>query len=180
MSDRAATDRPAGSLAGQVADRVCIGELAHAYAIALNHRDLEALCALFVDDVRVGSGRGHGALRASFEAQLRPLGRTILQVTNQLVTRVEGDAAEGIVGTRAEIELDGQWLVQVLEYHDTYARRGGAWRFVRRRHHLWYGAPLGTSPIGLPAANWPEHAQGTGELPWLLPSWQAWESGEAD
>jgi hypothetical protein len=28
-------------------------------------------------------------------------------------------------------------------------------------------------PIGLPLANWPESATGKGELPEILPTWQA-------
>jgi ketosteroid isomerase-like protein len=142
-----------------------IRQLASRYAVAMSHRDLDALVALFVDDVQVGrDGLGHVALRADFERQLAPLQRRILQVTNQVIDVHDHDHASGIVGTRAELELDGTWVVQVIEYHDTYRRTPDGWRFVRRRHRLWYGAPLGTSPVGLPPANWPASATGTGDL----------------
>ena len=156
-----------------------IRQLASRYAVTMNHRDLEALVQLFVPDVLVSrENSGRDALRASFEQQLRPLGRSILQVTNQVIDFVDDTHATGIVGSRGEIELldgdTGAWVVQVIEYHDTYERREGRWLFVRRRHYLWYGAPSTTSPIGLPPANWPASAVGSGDLPDALPSWQRW------
>lgn len=142
-----------------------IRQLASRYAVAMSHRDLDTLVALFVEDVRVGrSGRGHEALRADFEQRLAPLGRCILHVTNHVIDVHNHDEASGIIGTRAELEIDGQWVVQVIEYHDAYRRVSNGWRFVRRRHRLWYGAPTGTSPIDLPPANWPASAIGTGDL----------------
>lgn len=155
-----------------------IRQLASRYAVFMNHRDLDSLVGLFVDDVRVGrQSSGREALRADFVRQLRPLGRSILQVTNHVIDVSDADHATGVVGTRGEIELDGQWVIQVIEYHDTYERRDGRWLFVRRRHRLWYGAPLGVAPIGLPAANWPASAIGTGDLPEAMASWSEWMRG---
>ena len=156
-----------------------IRQLASRYAVTMNHRDLDALVQLFVPDVRVSrETSGRDALRASFEQQLRPLGRSILQVTNQVIDIVDDTHATGIVGTRGEIELlDGDtatWVVQVIEYHDTYECRQGRWLFVRRKHYLWYGAPSATTPVGLPLANWPASAVGSGDLPDALPTWQRW------
>lgn len=143
-----------------------IRQLASRYAVALSHDDLDRLVDLFVSDVRVGrSASGRDALRDDFARQLAPLGRRILQVTNHVIDVKDADHATGVVGTRGEIELDGEWIVQVIEYHDEYRRTDEGWRFVRRHHRLWYGAPVGTSPIGLPPANWPESAVGEGDLP---------------
>lgn len=101
-----------------------IRQLASRYAVFMNHRDLDSLVGLFVDDVRVGrQSSGREALRADFVRQLRPLGRSILQVTNHVIDVSDADHATGVVGTRGEIELDGQWVIQVIEYHDTYERR---------------------------------------------------------
>lgn len=156
-----------------------IRQLASRYAVTMNHRDLDALVALFVPDVRVTRDTsGPAALRDSFEQQLRPMGRSVLQVTNHVIDIVDDTHATGIVGTRGEIELlDGDtatWVVQLIEYHDTYECRDGRWLFVRRKHHLWYGAPSATTPVGLPLANWPASAVGRGDLPELLPTWQRW------
>jgi len=116
-----------------------IRQLASRYAVALDARDLDTLVSLFVDDVRVGSDQvGHDALRASFTAQLRDLGVTILLVGNHVINVVDDDHATGIVSCRGEIEMGEQWVVQAIQYHDTYERRNGSWLFVRRRHLLFY------------------------------------------
>jgi hypothetical protein len=142
-----------------------IRQLASRYALAIGRRDLDALVALFVPDVRVGrAAAGRDALRADFERRLAPIGRSILQVTNVVIDVVDADRATGVVGTRAELELDGDWIIQVIEYHDDYERREGRWLFTRRRHQLWYGAPVGTNPLDLPPAHWPASAIGLGDL----------------
>lgn len=151
--------------------------MASRYAVALNHRNLDALAELFVADVRVGRDDvGRDSLKQNMAAQLRDGHRTILQVSNHVIDVVDADHATGIVGTRAEIERGDEWVIQVIEYHDTYERRDGRWLFVRRRHHLWYGADMLTRPNVLPEANWPKSQTGKGTLPEMMPSWQAWQS----
>jgi len=151
--------------------------LASRYAVALNHRNLDALVELFVADVRVGRDDvGRDSLKQNMAAQLRDGHRTILQVSNHVIDVVDADHASGIVGTRAEIERGDEWVIQVIEYHDTYERRDGRWLFVRRRHHLWYGADMLTRPNVLPEANWPKSQIGKGSLPEMMPSWQAWQN----
>jgi ketosteroid isomerase-like protein len=150
-----------------------IRQLASRYAVALDARDLDTLVSLFVEDVRVGRDLvGRDALRASFTDQLRDLGVTILLVGNHVIDVVDDDHATGIVSCRGEIEMGDQWVVQAIQYHDTYERREGVWLFVRRRHLLFYGADMLQRPIGLSPANWPASATGKGELPEILPTWQ--------
>lgn len=150
-----------------------IRQLASRYAVALDARDLDTLVSLFVDDVRVGPDQvGHEALRASFTEQLRDLGVTILLVGNHVINVVDDDHATGIVSCRGEIEMGEQWVVQAIQYHDSYERRNGAWLFVRRHHLLFYGADMLQRPIGLPLAHWPANATGKGELPEALSTWQ--------
>ena len=49
-----------------------IRQLAARYALAIDSRDLDALAALFVDDVRVGQElQGRKALKEDFDRQLR-------------------------------------------------------------------------------------------------------------
>ena len=153
-----------------------IRQLASRYAIALDARDMDTLVSLFVDDVRVGRDlTGRDALRASFTDQLRDLGVTILFVGNHVIDLVDADHATGIVSCRGEIEMGDRWVVQAIQYHDTYERRDGAWLFVRRRHLLFYGADMLERPIGLPPANWPASATGKGELPEMLATWRAFQ-----
>jgi hypothetical protein len=91
--------------------------------------------------------------------------------------------ASGVVYCRAESQEGGRestrWIVQLIQYHDRYERQGGRWLFVRRRHLLVYGADLGQSPLGLPAADWPRRQTGWGTVPASLPSWQRfWGEGD--
>jgi hypothetical protein len=156
-----------------------IRQLASRHAVHLSHRDLDGLVELYAPDIRVTRDTtGREALKASAVEQLLPGEaddhRTILQVTNHVIDVVDADHATDIVGTRGEIELGAEWVIQVIEYHDDYHRVDGRWLFVRRRHHLWYGADMLQRPNRLAAANWPASQTGKGVLPKLMPSWRAW------
>jgi len=160
-----------------------IQQLAHRYAVYVDARDLDALVALFVPDVRVGrEASGHAALRADFDAKLRATGVSFLQVGNHVVDFADEDHASGVVYCRGEIQEGGpegsRWIIQLIQYHDSYERRAGRWLFVRRKHLLVYGAELGQSPLGLPPADWPANQTGWGTVPASLASWQRfWKGG---
>jgi ketosteroid isomerase-like protein len=177
------TDPPGGTPdAERLLATVEIQQLAHRYAVALDARDLDALVALFVPDVRVGrEARGRQALRADFDRQLRAIGVSFLQVGNHVVDFEDATRARGVVYTRAEIQDGGpdsaRWIVQLIQYHDRYEKRDGRWLFVRRKHLLVYGAELGQSPVGLAPADWPARQTGWGTVPESLPSWQRFWKG---
>ncbi len=156
-----------------------IRQLAARYAVAVDSRDLDALVALFVPDVRVGSGAsGHEALRASFEASLRGVGVTVLNVGTHVIDLDGSDDATGVVYCKGEVQDGGRWIHQAIVYDDRYRRVDGLWRFVRRVHRLFYGAEVGRNPLDLPPADWPEHHDGRGTLPGAWPSWSAfWDAG---
>lgn len=167
------TDGDLGSRLDRLESTEAIRQLVSRYALATDSRDLDALVALFVDDVRVGADRrGRDALREFFDSSLREVGVTILHVGNHIIDFDDADHAGGVVYCRGEVQVNDRWIVQAIQYRDTYERRDGAWYFVRRRHLFWYGAELGESPIGLPPANWPEHHTGGGELPGEWDTWQ--------
>lgn len=161
-----------------------IRQLAYRYALAIDSRDIDSLVKLFVDDVRVGrDSLGHDALAADFRVQLRSIGTSILHVTNHIIdiNPENPDAATGIVYCRGEVEQDGEWIVQAIQYHDTYARVGSTWLFVRRVHLLWYGADMLTRPVGLPPADYRTGTWGKGELPEWFPTWGPfWASAVGD
>lgn len=156
-----------------------IRQLAHRYALALDSRDLDALVALFVDDVQVGRDQfGREALRASFDSQLRRVGMSFLLVGGHVIDLIDEDRATGFVHCRAEIQDDDRMFEQRIGYDDTYERRDGRWYFVRRQHRLFYGTYPGENPLDLPPANWPQHHTGKGELPERWESWQRfWSEG---
>jgi len=148
-----------------------IRQLVARYAVAMDARDLDAVTALFVDDVHLGAGRpGRAALRDDLAQAVRDMPLTILNVGTHLIELTDEDHARGVVYCRAELQLRDTWVVQQIQYRDTYERRDGRWRFVRRQHLLWYGREVGTTPLGLPPAHWPEHDTGWGE-PETWPRW---------
>jgi ketosteroid isomerase-like protein len=151
-----------------------IRQLVARYAVAMDVRDFDGVAALFVDDVRVGRNRrGRAALAAYLRDAVADLGVTILNVGTQLIDVEDADHATGVVYCRGEVQVDDRWIVQAIQYRDAYQRRDGDWYFVRREHLLWYGREVGTSPVGLPPANWPEHHTGWGEPE----RWARWEPG---
>jgi uncharacterized protein (TIGR02246 family) len=83
-----------------------IRQLVARYALALDQRDLDALCGLFAEDVRVGrDGRGRDALKAWFDATLREQFTGTAHVTGNHVIELRGpDRAEGVVYSRNEHE----------------------------------------------------------------------------
>jgi ketosteroid isomerase-like protein len=150
-----------------------IRQLASRYAVAMDARDLDALVALFVDDVRVGrEDVGREALQRSFDDQLRGIGVSILFVGNHVIDFDDDLHARGIVYCKAEIQDGERWIRQAIQYRDRYERRAGRWLFVRRVHLLWYGEEAPSSPLEQPPANWPESHTGRGTIPESFESWK--------
>jgi hypothetical protein len=154
-----------------------IRQLAARYSIYADARDIDRLVALFVPDVRVGRDRsGHAALKEDFDHSFRSVGITFLNVGSHVIDLEDRDHATGIVYCRGEIQDGGpdsdRWIVHAIQYHDQYARVDGHWRFVRRRHHLVYGAELGVNPLSLPPAHWPLSQTGLGSHPHVLETWR--------
>jgi ketosteroid isomerase-like protein len=150
-----------------------IRELAHRYAVATDARDLDALVALFVPDVRVGrDAEGRDALRADFDRQLRAIGVSILFVGNHVIDFESDDRARGVVYCIAQIQDGPRWIRQAIRYDDAYARREGRWLFVRRKHLLWYGVEEPRNPLDQAPADWPKSHTGRGTLPESLETWR--------
>jgi len=156
-----------------------IRQLAARYAVALDSRNLDALVALFVDDVQVGrDGRGRDALRKTFDSTLRSVGVTILNIGTHVIDLIDWKRANGLVYCHGEIQDGDRWIHQAILYRDTYERRGRQWYFVRRIHELWYGAEQASNPLTLPPANWPEHHDGRGTVPESFATWhEFWNKG---
>jgi ketosteroid isomerase-like protein len=151
-----------------------IRQLAARYAVAVDSRDLDALVALFVSDVRVGRDRsGRAALRDDFDASLRTVGVTVLNVGTHAIDLVDADHATGRVYCKAEVQDGDRWVHQAVLYDDTYRREDGSWRFVRRHHQLFYGVEVTPNPMDLSPANWPADPDGKGTVPEAWDSWRA-------
>lgn len=145
-----------------------IQQLPHRYALALDSRDMDALVALFVPDVRVGRDtHGRDALKAWFTHTMSKTRTSIHLTGNHVVDFDDADHARGFVYCRDQLERpDGRWEIGDLQYWDTYARIEAEWCFVRRRFHRWYicdalerprhGAGVGSGHDALSTAQLPE------------------------
>lgn len=161
-----------------------IRQLASRYAVYSDARDMQALVDLYVSDVRVGRDTyGREALRVDMDRAFRGVGVTFLHVGNHVIDLVDADHANGIVYCRGEIQDGGpdseRWIIHAIQYHDTYAREDGRWRFVRRKHFLVYGAELGQHPLHQEPADWPANQTGVGTHPYVLDTWKAFWGAEA-
>lgn len=151
-----------------------IRQLACRYAQAVDARDLDALVALFVPDVRVGrDASGREALRESFAGSLGAIGVSVLFVGNHTIDFDDPTHARGGVYCRGQIQDGERWIEQAIHYEDRYERRDEGWLFVRRIHRLWYGVETAERPLAQPPAEWPAHHAGRGTLPEAWPSWDA-------
>ncbi len=162
----------------RVADRDEIRQLAYRYAWGLDSRDIDAVADLFVPDVDSGQGIGTDAMRARFHRSMSEVGVTVLFVGNHLIDFDTDDEAHGLVYCRGYIEpLDGprpgRFVEQAILYRDRYRRYDGAWKFVGRKHELWFGVETAERPLHQRPAEWPRHHDGVGTVPYSEPTWKA-------
>ncbi|KUI04808.1 nuclear transport factor 2 family protein [Mycobacterium sp. IS-3022] len=156
-----------------------IAQLPSRYALALDARDLDALVALFVDDVEAGSeGSGRAALKRWYDGVLRRFYRSIHLICGQVVDFVDADHATGSIYCRAEHENGDGWYVITMRYDDVYERRDGRWFFVKRREHPWYSVDVTERP-GPEFIRWPTDVPLRAAMPHRMPTWRAfWERGD--
>jgi SnoaL-like domain len=160
-----------------------IRALAAKYATFADARDFVGLAGLYVDDVQVGQERGRAALVGRCERLFRDMGygRTIHSTCNHVITLSPNDEshAHGTVYCRAEHEMNGLWVVGMVQYWDDYERRDGVWYFARRAAKTWYVADVLERP-GDP--EWiahqltPSRRAPTADLPWAWPTWTEFEN----
>lgn len=153
-----------------------IRQLPIRYALAVDGRDLDAWVGLFVEDVNCGRrGSGRAVLRTIIEPAVRTFYRSIHQICGHHVELDDTDHAHGTVYCRAEHEDGGRWVVMAIAYFDTYARRDGAWYFVRRQEKHWYAADWEERPAA-PFTGWAAHPQPPA-LPQDFASWNPFWAG---
>jgi hypothetical protein len=151
-----------------------IRQLVARYALALDMRDLDALCGLFPEDVRVGkSERGREALRRWFDETLRSQFTGTAHVTGNHLIELRGDdRAQGVVYSRNEHETGDEWIQMTMIYVDDYERTSGRWLFRRRLPLYWYAADPRRPPIGANKMRWPGRAAYEGGFHDYFPSWR--------
>ena len=157
-----------------------IRQLAAAYAVHTDAKDIDALVELYLPDVRISASRsGRDELARLMRDALGAVGVTFLNVgTHHIELGDDDTTATGVVYCKAEIQDGGpdgdRWIHQAIQYHDVYERRDGRWHFgANRKHFLVYGVELDHSPLDQPDADWPDRQVGRGTHPQVLASWQA-------
>lgn len=126
--------------------RDAIRQLAERYAVAVDGKDLDALAALFAEDVDNGRyGPGRNGVRTFYDHRLRLFHCSMHLVGNHVVDFVDDDRATGIVYCRAQHHVlePEHWFDMALTYWDTYERDGDGWVFRRRRTRVWYRQEIG-------------------------------------
>jgi ketosteroid isomerase-like protein len=177
----ATSDSPPSDRLDRIESTLAISQLPSRYAMALDARDLDALVALFVDDVLAGEhGSGRDALKRWYEEVLRRFYRSIHLVCGHQFEFVDSDNATGAVYCRAEHEDGEGWYVIAMRYEDVYQRRDGQWHFVKRREHPWYSVDVTERP-GPDFFRWPEDVALRAAMPHRMPTWSTfWADGDAD
>jgi ketosteroid isomerase-like protein len=157
-----------------------IRQLAARWALAADSRNVDDIIALYVEDVRVGSaGMGREALREWFDGILRGYEASIHYTANHVIDLQDTDHAYGVVYCRLEMEREGHWGVQAMQYWDNYERRGDRWYFLRRRPVMWYTADLPGDPKK-PDSTRPHVSFGLRtRLPEAWGSWEAFWKGKS-
>ncbi len=153
-----------------------IRQLPYRYALCLDSRDIDTMVTLFVPDVRVGrDATGRAALHRWFTETMRVMRTSIHFIGNHVVDFDDADHARGIVYCRDELEWPdrGEWENGTIQYHDTYVRVDGEWCFQRRRFNRWYMVDALTRPAKGAGVGGGKDALGTGQLPDIFPTWQA-------
>lgn len=156
-----------------------IRQLAARYALALDSRDMKAMAALFVDDVKTADGGvGRDALAEWFDGLMRPFTTTFHLIGNHIIDLVDETHATGVVYCRPEHEVDGEWIVMPMQYWDRYEQQDGHWYFRSRSPHAFYAADVLSRPTEVDDRfHFPGNPLITkADLPGRWESWQAFWS----
>jgi len=145
--------------------RDAIRELPLRYAKAIETRDVEMMVALFASDARFGAyGTGPDACRSLMGDLMADSLFAVTLVTNHVIELDDADYAHGEVWALCFAQLDAGFNEQLLRYEDRYQREGEEWRFLHRKHRLWYGQLRETSPFDQEPAEWPSSQVGVGDI----------------
>jgi len=157
-------------------DREQIRDLVLSYSRAMEARDVDAMADLFVPHARFGDhGKGPDACRALMADSLADSIFAVILVANHIVVLDDADHAHGEVWAQCYAQNRGEPFVeQVIRYIDRYERHEGCWRFLHRRHRLWFGMDRDRSPLDQDAAEWPRSQVGVGDVPLADEKFRTW------
>ena len=152
-----------------------IRQLPYRYAAAIETRDVDAMADLFVPHARFGAyGDGRDGLRRLMSHSLDTNVFAVILVANHLIELDDEDHGHGQVWAQCFAQTGDGFVEQLIKYEDRYERYAGQWRFLHRRHRLYYGVTRHTSPLTQQAAEWPRSQTGVGDVPLADPVFVAW------
>ena len=155
--------------------RDAIRELPLRYAKAEETRDVDAMAQLFAKDARFGPyGTGPDACRRLMTQFMADSYVAVILVTNHHIELDDTARAHGEVWALCYAQLDSGFVEQLLRYEDRYTREDGTWRFLHRKHRLWYGQVRDLSPFDQDAADWPRSQVGVGDIPLADDRFRSW------
>lgn len=162
-----------------------IADLVLRYSEAIANRDVDEMVTLFTDDAEFGhAGSGPAALRSLMTETMGDMIFGVIMVANHRVHIETETEATGEVWARcyAQNTREG-YYEQLIKYLDKYRLVTSpgvgepGWRFVHRRHLLWFGESA-ESPLRQQPAHWPANNVGVGRIPLADPLVQAWRAAE--
>jgi hypothetical protein len=155
--------------------RDAIRDLPLRYAKAIETRDVDAMASLFASDARFGAyGTGPEACRRLMAGLMADSLVAVILVANHLVEFDDADHAHGEVWALCYAQSDAGFNEQLLRYDDRYRREDGTWRFLHRKHRLWYGQLREASPLDQDEAEWPKSQVGVGDIPLADERFRSW------
>jgi hypothetical protein len=139
--------------------RVALEDLNTAFCYHLDHNDVDALLALFADDVYYTHGSRVSRGKAELAQVFRSRGATQVRTSRHLdsglkldiesATRARGTSVCMTFGQYGEPPLSPAIPTLVADFVDAYVRGAdGQWRFQERHIHRIFGAPDNTGPLG--------------------------------
>jgi ketosteroid isomerase-like protein len=146
MADQSALER-----LDRTESQLAIQHLASRYALALDGHDVDAIAALYVEDVKVGEptpGVGREALKNWFctNRGVARWYRSMHLIGAHVITFEDSDHAFGYLQCRSEAEVGDDWILTVVNYSDKYVRIDGEWLFRHRRPQPLYSCKINESP----------------------------------
>jgi hypothetical protein len=131
--------------------KLAIADLVHDYARAIRHNKTEDIEGLFAPDAFFEVRGGHPS-KPEFEVQQRfdsaqAIGAFMMQgkghphpipLVHNLMIEVDGDRASGLLAMEGQVYGTEHKIIG--EYHDSYVRIGGQWKFASRTYTMYMAA----------------------------------------
>jgi len=166
----------------RIESTLAIQQLACRYARAIDSRNIAEIVELFAPETNWGEdGIGTVGARTFYERVLADFYRSFHQISGHVIEITGDDTAKGTVCCRAEHEVAGSWILNLMVYFDRYVRRDGKWHFLGRRARYLYVGDALIYPGSVDFNHWPGREGAFKiELPQSDATWEGYWSERID